>query len=160
DWHGEIEAGRDASRIILPVLTPAWKESEWGRYETYGGERTLGPDNPELAHVVYGLARSLHNDGRRDEAHARYQPAQALYERAPQTEPYNVPACIYHPGLAAYEQGRFDEAERLYLQALAVFEQVLAPHHPDLAIARESYETLLRARKTAAQSASNAPGTP
>src|SRR5262245_24384966 len=41
DWHGEIEAGRDASRVILPVLTPGWRESEWCRYETYGGEYAI-----------------------------------------------------------------------------------------------------------------------
>src|SRR5215813_8653305 len=37
-WHAEIEAGCEASRIILPVLTPSWKESEWTKFETYGTE--------------------------------------------------------------------------------------------------------------------------
>jgi len=37
-WHEEIEAGCEASRIFLPVLTPNWKRSEWTRYETYGAE--------------------------------------------------------------------------------------------------------------------------
>jgi hypothetical protein len=37
-WHAEIEAGCEASRIILPVLTPMWATSEWCKYETYGGE--------------------------------------------------------------------------------------------------------------------------
>jgi hypothetical protein len=41
DWHREIEAGCEASRIILPVLTPRWRESEWCRYETYGGEYVM-----------------------------------------------------------------------------------------------------------------------
>ncbi len=37
-WHLEIEEGCEASRIILPVLTPAWKDSEWTKFETYGAE--------------------------------------------------------------------------------------------------------------------------
>jgi hypothetical protein len=37
-WHAEIEAGCEASRIILPVLTPNWKDSEWTKFETYGAE--------------------------------------------------------------------------------------------------------------------------
>ena len=38
DWHREVEAASDASRVIVPVLTPNWKTSEWCRFETYGGE--------------------------------------------------------------------------------------------------------------------------
>jgi hypothetical protein len=41
DWHKEIEAGCEAARIILPVLTPRWKQSEWTRYETYGAEAVI-----------------------------------------------------------------------------------------------------------------------
>lgn len=38
DWHAEIEAGCESSRVVLPVLTPRWRESEWTRFETYGAE--------------------------------------------------------------------------------------------------------------------------
>jgi len=41
DWHSEIEAGCESSRIFLPVLTPHWKGSEWTRYETYGAEAVI-----------------------------------------------------------------------------------------------------------------------
>ncbi len=36
DWHREIEEHCEAARLILPILTPRWKQSEWTRYETYG----------------------------------------------------------------------------------------------------------------------------
>ncbi len=36
DWHAEIEKGCEESRIVLAVLTPRWKQSQWTRYETYG----------------------------------------------------------------------------------------------------------------------------
>ena len=35
DWHGEIEKGCGAARVVAPLLTPNWKLSEWTRYETY-----------------------------------------------------------------------------------------------------------------------------
>ena len=41
DWHREIEAGCEASRIVLPVLTPRWKLSEWTKFETYGAEAVI-----------------------------------------------------------------------------------------------------------------------
>jgi hypothetical protein len=41
NWHHEIEAGLNASRVVLPVLPPDWKNSLWTRYETYGAERVI-----------------------------------------------------------------------------------------------------------------------
>jgi hypothetical protein len=36
DWHHEIEQGCENSRVMLPVLTPLWKNSDWTKFETYG----------------------------------------------------------------------------------------------------------------------------
>src|SRR4051812_27163735 len=41
DWHKEIEAGCEASRVLLPILTPRWKQSEWTKFETYGAEAVI-----------------------------------------------------------------------------------------------------------------------
>jgi len=38
DWHREIEQGCENSRILLPILTPRWRNSDWTKYETYGAE--------------------------------------------------------------------------------------------------------------------------
>lgn len=38
DWYKEIEQGCENSRVVLPVLTPRWKDSEWTKFETYGAE--------------------------------------------------------------------------------------------------------------------------
>lgn len=40
-WHDEIEKGCEASRIILPLLTPSWRKSEWTKFETYGAEAII-----------------------------------------------------------------------------------------------------------------------
>lgn len=41
DWHQEIEQGCENSRILLPVLTPRWKNSDWTKFETYGAEAVI-----------------------------------------------------------------------------------------------------------------------
>lgn len=41
DWHLVIEQACDDSRVLLPVLTPRWKESEWTKFETYGAETVV-----------------------------------------------------------------------------------------------------------------------
>jgi len=38
DWYKEIEQGCENSRVLLPVMTPRWKNSEWTKFETYGAE--------------------------------------------------------------------------------------------------------------------------
>lgn len=41
DWHREIEAACESSRVVLPVLTPRWRLTEWTKYETYGAESII-----------------------------------------------------------------------------------------------------------------------
>jgi hypothetical protein len=41
DWHREIEAGCETSRVILPLITLGWAKSEWTRYETYAHDAVI-----------------------------------------------------------------------------------------------------------------------
>ncbi len=41
DWHAAIEAGCEAARVVLPVVTPRWAGSEWTRYETYAHDAVI-----------------------------------------------------------------------------------------------------------------------
>jgi tetratricopeptide (TPR) repeat protein len=41
NWYESIEQGCENSRVVLPVLTPRWRQSEWTRYETYGAEAVV-----------------------------------------------------------------------------------------------------------------------
>jgi tetratricopeptide (TPR) repeat protein len=34
-WHEKIDEACEAARVMLPLITPRWKDSEWTRYETY-----------------------------------------------------------------------------------------------------------------------------
>jgi hypothetical protein len=85
-WHQEIERHCEASRVVLPLLTPEWRDSEWTRYETYGAEhiipllyskgdyaaaeplyrratesarRVLGPDHPDAKLFAANHARCV-----------------------------------------------------------------------------------------------------
>ena len=40
-WHNYIAAACESSRVLLPLLTPRWRLSEWTRYETYGAETII-----------------------------------------------------------------------------------------------------------------------
>jgi tetratricopeptide (TPR) repeat protein len=51
DWHKEIEAGCEAARVILPVLTQRWQHSPWTKYETYASDAVIpvvAEGKPEL----------------------------------------------------------------------------------------------------------------
>ena len=41
DWHQEIEAGCEAARVIVPLLTPNWQRSPWTKYETYASDAVI-----------------------------------------------------------------------------------------------------------------------
>ena len=46
DWQAEIEQACECSSIIIPLLTPNWRQSIWTKYETYGHDAVI----PILAH--------------------------------------------------------------------------------------------------------------
>jgi tetratricopeptide (TPR) repeat protein len=41
NWHRKIEHACELSRVLLPIVTPRWKLSEWTRFETYGAEAVI-----------------------------------------------------------------------------------------------------------------------
>ncbi|MBI3248684.1 MAG: tetratricopeptide repeat protein [Deltaproteobacteria bacterium] len=41
NWYEKIKAGCENSRVILPVLTPRWKQSQWTKFETYSHDRVV-----------------------------------------------------------------------------------------------------------------------
>ncbi len=41
DWHRELASASEDSRVVIPILTPNWKHSEWTRFETYGAESVI-----------------------------------------------------------------------------------------------------------------------
>ena len=54
---------------------------------------------------------------------------------------------LYTKGLLCQVQGRYEEAETLYQQALDIVKQQLGPGHPTTVTVRESYDDLVRDMK-------------
>ena len=63
NWHHEIEQGCENSRVILPVLTPRWKNSDWTKFETYGAEAVIQHGRGELLDGQAAAQRVGHRRG-------------------------------------------------------------------------------------------------
>src|SRR5262249_10834297 len=110
-------------------------------------EGTPGPAHPQAASLYHNPRRPGHPPGRAPPP----PPLAAPGGRAAAGEPWarrsvevREKACgPDHPAVAADKaalaaildaQGRFDEAEALYAEALAVFERIYGPEHYELAV--------------------------
>jgi len=62
-----------------------------------------------------------------------YSAALALAERADAGGPLELSSLLNNLGVVCKYLGAFDEAERVYLRALALTEKTLGPDHPDVA---------------------------
>jgi len=96
-------------------------------------EQLLGPEHPDVATSLYGLANLYLDQGRYAEAEPLYQRAIRIREQflGPQHPDMAYPltnlANLYR------EQGRYAEAESLYQRALHIREQALGPQHLETA---------------------------
>jgi tetratricopeptide (TPR) repeat protein len=94
------------------------------------GEQVLGPQHPNLAYPLTGLATLYRGQGKFEQAEPLYERALSLREQALGPEH----PLVTHPliGLAILyaEQGKFEQAEPLYKRALSLREQALGPEHP------------------------------
>jgi hypothetical protein len=106
DWHREIERGCEASRVVLPVLTPRWQSSDWTRFETYGAEAVIpllfegSFEDVAPAPLQRFQAHTLHfADGADSTDWQRPTGAlQRLLAEAPPEKAIRVAQVHYHPG--------------------------------------------------------------
>jgi tetratricopeptide (TPR) repeat protein len=107
-------------------------------------EQVLGPDHPQVASPLNGLAILYKDQGKYAESEPLYQRALHIWELAlgpdhPQVaSPLNGLANLYK------EQGKYVEAEPLYQRALHIWEQALGPDHPSTRTVVRHYADLLR----------------
>jgi len=96
-------------------------------------EQQLGPQHPEVAASLNGLAELYREQGKYAEAEPLYQRALRIREQqlGPQhpevAETLNRLANIYQ------DQSRYEQAEVFYQRALHIREQALGPNHPHVA---------------------------
>ncbi len=93
-------------------------------------EKALGPDHPDVALTLNGLASIYYDQGRYAETVSLFARTLAIQEKALGEEHADVALSLNNLGTAYCAQGRYKEAERLHSRALAIQEKTLGPDHP------------------------------
>lgn len=93
-------------------------------------ERVLGPDHPDVATVLGGLAEIYRASGNYEKPGPLFERALAINEKA--LGPDQPDLAISLNNLAEFYriQGEYEKAEPLYQRALAIFEKSKGPDHP------------------------------
>ena len=108
-------------------------------------EKTLGPDDPELAKSLNRLAALYQEAGNFAKAEPLFQRVLRINEKAlgsehPDTaESLNNLATLYHA------MGDYAKAEPPFQRALKIREKLLGPEHPDTAVSLNNLAMLYRA---------------
>src|SRR6266852_2320413 len=96
-------------------------------------KQPLGPEHPQVAHALFGLALLYCEQAKYEQAEALYQRALRIWEQA--LGPEHPQVAYPLSGLATLyrEQGSYEQAEPLYQRALAIREQHLGQQHRETA---------------------------
>ncbi len=96
-------------------------------------EQTMGPDHPDVAYPLNGLASLYSEQGKYAKAEPLYLRALHIWEQALGTEDQLVAYPLNNLASLYYLQGKYAEAEPLYQRALRIWEQAYGPDHPQVA---------------------------
>lgn len=108
-------------------------------------EAKLGPDDPELAGALAGLA-AAHQGLEQDEAaEPLFRRALALTEQSGELRRYALATAYNNLGGVCTRLGKMAEAESLLLRGLALREAALGAEHADLAISLDNLGLLYQA---------------
>jgi tetratricopeptide (TPR) repeat protein len=93
-------------------------------------EKALGPDHPDVAQSLNGLAELYRAQGRYAEAEPLFKRALAIFEKALGPDHPDVAQSLNGLAELYRAQGRSAEAEPFFKRALAIFEKALGPDQP------------------------------
>lgn len=96
-------------------------------------EQQSGPEHPDVATSLNGLAELYRKQSKYVEAGPLYQRALTIREKRLGTEHPLVAEPLNGLGTTYLEQGRYAEAEPLYQRALHIYEQQVGTDHPRVA---------------------------
>jgi tetratricopeptide (TPR) repeat protein len=96
-------------------------------------QQILGPDHPEEARPLSGLALLFAEQGKHEQAEALYQQALFIREQSLGQEHPEVARLLNTLANLYLMQGKYGQAESLYQRALLIQEQNLGPTHPEVA---------------------------
>ncbi len=107
-------------------------------------EQALGPDHPEVASLLQGLAALYYEQGKYAEAEPLFLRALHICEQALGPDHPQVAASLNGLAVLYKEQDEYAEAEPLYQRALRIWEQALGPDHPNVAAPLTNLAVLYR----------------
>jgi tetratricopeptide (TPR) repeat protein len=97
------------------------------------GEKTLGPEHPDLAVWLNNLASLYKNQSKYEEAEPLFKRAIAIGEKTLGPEHPDLATWLNNLATLYDDQGKYEEAEPLYQRAIVIGEKTLGPEHPLLA---------------------------
>ena len=97
-------------------------------------EQQLGPEHPDVAYSLHGLAALYWHQGKYTEAEPFCQRALCIQEQQLGPEHPDVATSLNSLAILYTDQGKYLEAEPLYQRALAIREKQLGPEHSSTAL--------------------------
>lgn len=90
-------------------------------------EKAYGPDHPDVASRLYGLAKLYDAQGRYKEAEPLFLRSLAIYEQSYGPDHSSLANMLNSLAGLYWHQGRYGESEKLYLRSLAIYEKAYGP---------------------------------
>ncbi len=94
---------------------------------------SLGPDHPDVAESLHGLAAALHRKDEFDASHARFEEALAISAGSAEARDASRARVLVDFALLLRDEGDFDEADRLLQEALDIQRERFGNEHIDVA---------------------------
>jgi len=103
----------------------------------------FGTDHPKVAATMTNLAMVYSGLAKPNEALALFEKARDIFE---ETSPgtYELAAALNNLAMAYADGGRYQDAEEMYIESLAIRKDVLEPDHPQIAIALNNLAMLYK----------------
>jgi len=150
----ELRAATEKDRALQEagkLLTESFRLNRAGKYDEARPlaeraleirEQALGPEHPDVAASLNGLAILHRNQGNYTKAEPLFQRALAIREKALGPEHPDLAYSLNGLAILHSEKGDYAKAEPLSQRALAIREKALGPEHPDVAASLNSLAIL------------------
>lgn len=108
--YGTMDRYDAQQQVLLPALATA--------------KELYGLDDPRIADFLSNLVANAYNLGNLDEAEAYSRRAAEILEKNPDTDPGELGLLLHNQGFIQYKQGKLDEAEGTFREALGFRKRV------------------------------------
>ncbi len=97
------------------------------------GKRVWGPEHPQVAYPLCGLAFLFYEQGKYQQAEPLYQRALQIREQVLGPAHPDVASTLERMGMLYWKEGKYEQAKLLYQRALCIQEQAKGTEHAEIA---------------------------